>query len=100
MTTIRNYETYGVGPLQIPDPGRKALHAYVSDDSHDTWHGFGAEHGVSVSAILQALTETGTFIELDDPEAGIVLGRTVADHLAIVVSRARRIDAARRRRAR
>ena len=25
------------------DNGRKALHAYVSDDAHDHWHGFAAE---------------------------------------------------------
>ncbi|MFT7601732.1 MAG: hypothetical protein ACI8TP_004693, partial [Acidimicrobiales bacterium] len=37
------------------DNGRKALHAYVSDDAHDQWHGFAAEQGVSVSAILEAL---------------------------------------------
>ena len=44
------------------DSGRKALHAYVSDDAHEQWHGFAAEQGVSVSAILEALAP-----ELDKP---------------------------------
>jgi len=34
---------------------RKALHAYVSDDAHETWHQVAADQGVSVSAVLQVL---------------------------------------------
>ena len=66
--------------------GRRALHAYVSDQAHAQWHDFAAAQGVSVSAILEALaSELGT--------AGSVIG-TLDD----VVARARRIDVQRRRR--
>lgn len=62
---------------------RKALHAYVSDAAHEQWHGFAAENGVSVSAVLEVfgseLTSSG--------------GRYLD-----VVTAARGIDAARRRR--
>lgn len=71
--------------------GRKALHAYVSDDAHEQWHGFAAEQGVSVSAILEALAP-----ELDTearPEPSDLSSR-----LNGVVKAARKIDAQRRRR--
>lgn len=65
-------------------PGRKALHAYVSDQAHDQWHGTCATHGISASALLEALApELGDL--LDDPE---------------LVTAARKVDAGRRRRAR
>ena len=73
--------------------GRKALHAYVSDDAHDQWHGFAAEQGVSVSAILEALAP-----ELDtdaNPDPVDLNSR-----LTGVVKAARKIDAQRRRRRR
>jgi hypothetical protein len=67
---------------------RKALHAYVSEDAHDSWHDFAAENGASVSAILESLApalntsaETPFQIRLDE-----------------VISQARRTDAKRRRR--
>ncbi len=70
---------------------RKALHAYLSDDAHETWHQFAATHGISVSATLEALAA-----ELQASE--------VADGGSIdfdpIVSRARQTDAARRRRRR
>lgn len=75
------------------DKGRKALHAYVSDDAHDQWHGFAAEQGVSVSAILEALAP-----ELDTdarPEPS-----DLGSRLDSVVKAARKIDAQRRRRRR
>ena len=73
------------------DNGRKALHAYVSDDAHDQWHGFAAEQGVSVSAILEALAP-----ELDTtPRTEAVDLPTRLDR---VVQTARKIDAQRRRR--
>ena len=75
------------------DKGRKALHAYVSDDAHDQWHGFAAEQGVSVSAILEALAP-----ELDadaTPEPNDLGSRLVG-----VVTAARKIDAQCRRRRR
>jgi hypothetical protein len=75
------------------DNGRKALHAYVSDDAHDQWHGFAAEQGVSVSAVLEALA----------PELDLGAGAetaVVSDRLEDVVKSARKIDAQRRRRRR
>lgn len=75
------------------DNGRKALHAYVSDDAHDQWHGFAAEQGVSVSAILEALAP-----ELD--LEGDTSAENMSQRLADVVKAARKIDAQRRRRRR
>lgn len=75
------------------DKGRKALHAYVSDDAHDHWHGFAAEQGVSVSAILEALA----------PELNLEAGLSheqLGQRLNTVVKSARKIDAQRRRRRR
>ena len=72
------------------ESSRKALHAYVTDGAHDQWHGFAAEQGVSVSAILEALAPT---LAVDDEPADYV---NVLD----VVTEARRIDARRRRRRR
>lgn len=74
------------------DTSRRALHAYVSDAAHDKWHGFAAEQGVSVSAILEALAPQLSFEEGDD--------QPVADGLDSVVKAARKIDATRRRRRR
>jgi hypothetical protein len=68
---------------------RRALHAYLSDDAHDTWHEVAAGLGCSVSALLESLADS-----LDDPEATSAFG-TDAD---AIVKRARRIDADRRRR--
>lgn len=71
---------------------KKALHAYVSDEAHEQWHEFAAEQGVSVSAILEALgTELFAEIAGDDSEASPVT-------LDVVVKKARRLDAERRRR--
>ncbi len=80
-------------PLMSDDTGRKALHAYVSDDAHDHWHGFAAEQGVSVSAILEALAPE---LDLDAPMSHEQLGQ----RLNTVVKSARKIDAQRRRRRR
>ncbi len=74
------------------DTSRRALHAYVSDDAHDKWHGFAAEQGVSVSAILEALAPQLNAEAGDD--------QPVSDGLDNVVKAARKIDAARRRRRR
>ncbi len=73
------------------DAGRKALHAYVSDDAHEQWHGFAAEQGVSVSAVLEALAPE---LDLDgQPDT-----TDLHERLTAVVKAARRIDAQRRRR--
>lgn len=80
MTTTTN----GTKPVTVlTDPGRKALHAYVSDDAHDLWHGAAAEHGVSASAILEALAP--------------IIDRLMADE-PYLARNARKVDAARRRR--
>jgi len=83
------------GETSMPDDnnGRKALHAYVSDDAHDHWHGFAAEQGVSVSAILEALAPE---LSLDAPMSHEQLGA----RLNTVIKSARKIDAQRRRRRR
>lgn len=75
------------------EAGRKALHAYVSDAAHDQWHAFAAEHGVSVSAVLEALA-TELHAEGRDASA------PMSERLDGVVHTARRIDAQRRRRSR
>ncbi len=75
------------------DTGRKALHAYVSDDAHDQWHGFAAEQGVSVSAVLEALAPE---LDLDEEQSK----QPLTVRLDEVVRSARRIDAQRRRRRR
>ncbi len=79
--------------FRVPnDHTRKALHAYVTDQAHERWHGFAAEQGVSVSAILEALATAL------DPEATPTDASCV--ELTHVVVEARRIDAKRRRRRR
>ena len=75
------------------DSGRKALHAYVSDDAHDQWHGFAAEQGVSVSAILEALAPELSAAQEENEEL-------TDEHFKGLVKAARRIDAQRRRRRR
>ncbi len=65
---------------------RKALHAYMSDEAHETWHEYAARMGISVSGLLEALADQGaldTFTESSD-----------------VVQNARRVDTDRRRRRR
>ena len=63
---------------------RRALHAYLSDAAHDSWHDTAAAHGVSASALLEALA----------PELAAL------PNLRRVVSVARQVDASRRRRPR
>lgn len=75
------------------DNGRKALHAYVSDDAHEQWHGFAAEQGVSVSAILEALAPQ---LDLENDDEA----KKLSEQLDTVVRSARKIDAQRRRRRR
>lgn len=62
---------------------RRAIHAYCSPDAHDAWHEAAAEHGVSVSAMLEALAPKVDQLMVDEP----YLARTC-----------RKIDADRRRR--
>ena len=67
---------------------RKALHAYVSEEAHDSWHDFAAEQGASVSAILEALAPA-----LTGPKE-----MPFHAQLNDVVTEARKTDARRRRR--
>ena len=68
---------------------RRALHAFLSDEAHDSWHRVAAELGVSVSGMLEAMA-----FELVKPEGEHALG----DRVDTLVKRARKIDAERRRR--
>ena len=67
---------------------RRALHAYLSDAAHDTWHQFAAKHGVTVSATLEALA--AELHDRDPADGGI--------DFAPIIERARKTDASRRRR--
>lgn len=69
-------------------PPRKALHAYLSADSHELWHDFAASNGVSVSALLECLAA-----EMADPSEC-----SLGESLETIVREARKVDAARRRR--
>lgn len=66
-------------------PGRSALHAYLSDDAHHAWHEAAAEHGVSVSAILEVLADRIDGLMVSEP---------------YLARNARKVDAVRRRRTR
>jgi hypothetical protein len=70
-----------------PEP-RKALHAYLSDEAHDAWHDRAAEHGVSVSALLEAIAQ---YIGKDPASDDFGKG-------ADIIRTARSIDTERRRR--
>jgi len=72
------------------DPRYRAVHAYLSDEAHETWQDVATEYGVSVSGLIEALG-----VDLRAPEDEQVL----APRLPELVKRARRIDADRRRRA-
>jgi hypothetical protein len=74
-----------------PDPNdqRRALHAYLSDDAHDTWHDVSANLGCSVSAMLEAMA-----VDFDRPRDE----RAIQERVDTIVRKARRIDADRRRR--
>ncbi len=71
-------------------PSRRAIHAFVSPEAHEQWHDFAAEVGVSVSALIEAFAP-----ELSDPDRA---KEAMHERLAFVVTSARKIDAARRRR--
>lgn len=82
-TTTTNGNTDHRLDARLADPGRKALHAYVSDEAHDAWHEAAAEHGVSASAILEALA--------------LIIDRLMVDE-PYLARNARKVDAVRRRR--
>lgn len=60
---------------------RRAIHAYVSADTHEAWHRFCEEEGISLSGLLEVMgPRLGELLTQDEVKA------------------ARRIDAERRRR--
>ena len=67
------------------------MHAYLSDEAHAVWQDVATDYGVSVSGLIEAM---GADLNkpLDD--------RVLAPQLDALVMRARRVDAARRRRSR
>jgi hypothetical protein len=71
---------------------RRAIHAFVSSDAHDQWHDFAAEEGVSVSALIEAFAPALA--------EGTTSSESMYERLDAVVTTARGIDAARRRRRR
>jgi hypothetical protein len=76
---------------------RKAIHAFLSPDSHEAWHEFAAEHGVSVSGLIEAIALDWA----DRSQRGN--GGSVdydLDEVDALSRQARRIDASRRRRSR
>jgi len=81
---------------------RKAIHAFLTPDSHEAWHEFAADNGVSVSALIEAMALDWADRQADRTKGD---GRTKGDDYDLAevdaLSRqARRIDAQRRRRSR
>ena len=75
---------------------RKAIHAFLTPESHEAWHEFAAEHGVSVSGLIEAVAR-------DWRERIDSAGRSDGFDLPEVEAlarQARRVDAQRRRRSR
>ena len=74
---------------------RKAIHAFLTPASHEAWHAFAAENGVSVSAMIEAMAADWRERRDREDREGHEL-----DELDELARDARRIDAQRRRRAR
>jgi hypothetical protein len=70
---------------------RRAIHAYLSEESHDVWHELAERCGMSLSGFLEALARD--FQEHAPDEGGY-------PRWDGVVRAARRVDAERRRRGR
>jgi hypothetical protein len=75
-------------------PERQAIHGYVTHEAHLSWHDFAAEHGVSVSGLLEALGPMLLDSPHVDPDA------TWRTEVAKAVRIAQRVDVANRRRRR
>lgn len=67
----------------MPRPGKRQLNVFVSEESFEAWRRFADEHGVSVTALIEAIGRT-----LPDKPSGF---------LAEAVREARRVDSERRR---
>lgn len=72
-------------------PTRSSLHAYLEPASHDRLHAFADDHGISVSALIQAFAE-----RLPHPTKRTSQPPRV--DLTELVTRSRVIDADRRKR--
>jgi hypothetical protein len=68
---------------------RRAIHAYLSADSHEVWHTVSAEAGISLSGFLEALAND---MDENPPDAG---GHPRWNE---IIRAARKIDVQRRRR--
>jgi hypothetical protein len=68
---------------------RRAIHAYLTVDSHEVWHSISEEAGVSLSGFLESLADD---MRENPPEQG---GHA---RWREVIRAARKIDATRRRR--
>lgn len=68
---------------------RRAIHAYLTVESHDVWHRVAEEEGISLSGFLEALAND---MAENPPQAG---GHPRWED---IIRSARRIDAMRRRR--
>jgi hypothetical protein len=68
---------------------RRAIHAYLTPESHELWHRVSEDAGVSLSGFLEAMA---TDMGANPPDTG---GHPRWDQ---IVKAARRIDAQRRRR--
>ena len=89
-TNDHRSDTTDPTPTNPQSEPRRALHAYLTPAAHETWHDFAATNGVSVSALLEALS--GPLMSGFDGSTTDVLD-------AAIVS-ARATDTARRRRGR
>jgi hypothetical protein len=67
---------------------RRAIHAYLTVDSHEMWHTVAEETGISLSGFLEALADD---MREHPPEQG-------HPRWAEIVKAARKTDAQRRRR--
>jgi hypothetical protein len=71
---------------------RKAIHAFLTPGSHEAWHEFAADNGVSVSGLIEAMAlDWSDRTEVDEYDLAEV---------EALSRQARRIDAQRRRRTR
>lgn len=76
-----------------PEPGR-SIHALVSAEAHKAWQDFGTEHGVSVSALLEALAE---ILPVLDPHSPLTPAKRSKPMLGLIRA-ARLVDSDRRHR--
>ena len=78
---------HGYGRVMAEE--RRAIHAYLTVESHEVWHTVSEEAGVSLSGFLEALA---TDMKENPPDAG---GHP---RWSDIIKSARKIDAIRRRR--